>query len=145
MYQALFSPPAHESLGTRLAKPLPEINIGSKVALQNHKTKRWDIYGTVTDISPDRRYFIKTQSGRVFVHNRRFLCHHIPPSLHTHNVEISPTPTCNPERRHRSTRTRNKPKQLTEEIGISSFRVEHDPEALVWGGRCRKPMNSELD
>ena len=32
------------------ARSLPEINIGSKVAVQNHETKRWDIYGIVTDI-----------------------------------------------------------------------------------------------
>ena len=36
------------------ARPLPEIKIGSRVALQNHEAKRWDIYGTVTDIGPHR-------------------------------------------------------------------------------------------
>ena len=55
------------------ARMLPEITVGSKVALQNHETKRWDIYGTVTDIGPHRiRYFVKTQSRRVLVRNRRF-------------------------------------------------------------------------
>ena len=68
-------------------RPLPEIKIGSKVALQNHETKRWDIYGTITDIGPHQCYFIKTRSGRDLVHNRRFLHHHIPP--------LSPHPTYN--------------------------------------------------
>lgn len=36
----------------RKARALSEVKIGSRVALQNHETKRWDIYGIVTDISP---------------------------------------------------------------------------------------------
>ena len=65
------------------ARPLPKITIGSRVALQNPETKRWDIYGTVTDITPHRRYFIRTQSGRLLVRNRRFLHCRIPPSIPT--------------------------------------------------------------
>ena len=38
-------------------RPLSEVMIGSRVALQNHETKQWDIYGTVTDITPHRHYF----------------------------------------------------------------------------------------
>ena len=45
----------------------PEITIGSKVALQNNETKCWDIYGTVTEIGPHRKYFVKTYSSRVLV------------------------------------------------------------------------------
>ena len=39
------------------ARMLPGITVGSKVALQNNETKRWDIilYGTVTDIGPCTR------------------------------------------------------------------------------------------
>ena len=127
------------------ARPLPEITIGSRVALQNHETKRWDIYRTVTDITPHRRYFIRTQSGRVLVRNRRFLRCRIPPSIPTLTTDI--LPTHNLEGPRRSTRVRNKPNRLIEEIGISSFHVKDDQEAPV-GGRCRKPtehnMNSEL-
>ena len=114
------------------ARPLPEIKIGSRVALQNHETKWWDIYGTVTDIGPHRRYFIRMQSGRVLVRNRRFLCCRIPPSIPTLTTDISPT--SNLERPRRSTRVRNKPNRLIEEIGISSFHVEDDQEAPVGGG-----------
>ena len=47
------------------------------------QTKIWDIYGTVTEISPQRRYYIKTKGGRVLVCNRRFLRRHIPTSIPT--------------------------------------------------------------
>ena len=40
---------------------LPDIRIGSSVALQLPHTKMWDIYGTVVDIGPHRHYFVKTQ------------------------------------------------------------------------------------
>ena len=73
------------------ARPLPEIKIGSRVALQNHETKRWDIYGIITDIGRHRRYFIKTQSGRVLVRNRRFLRRRILPSPPTTNNPSPPT------------------------------------------------------
>ena len=55
------------------AHPLADIDIGSNVAIQNPHTKLWDIYSIVTDISPNRRYYVKTPSGRVLVRNRRFL------------------------------------------------------------------------
>ena len=55
------------------AYPLTEIEIGSNVAIQNPCTKLWDTYGSIIDISPNRRYYIKTSSGRVLVRNRRFL------------------------------------------------------------------------
>ena len=35
-------------------RPLPDIHIGSSVAVQNSRTKLWDIYGTVTEIGPHR-------------------------------------------------------------------------------------------
>ena len=54
------------------AYPLTEIEIGSNVAIQNPHTKLWDIYGTIIDVTPNRRYYIKTSSGRVLVHNHRF-------------------------------------------------------------------------
>jgi hypothetical protein len=109
------------------ARFLPEIRTGSMVALQNHETKRWDIYGTIVDIGPHRRYFVKTQSGRVLVRNRRFLRRRIPLSLPTINPSVTPTPTPEPPRR--STRNRKRPARLIEDISISSFQVENDPEA----------------
>ena len=52
---------------------LPDIHVGSHVAVQNPQSRLWDIYGIVTEIGPHRRYYIKTTSGRVLVRNRRFL------------------------------------------------------------------------
>ena len=63
------------------AYPLTEIEIGSNVAIQNPRTKLWDIYGSIIDISPNRRYYIKTSSGRVLVRNRRFLRRRVPLSI----------------------------------------------------------------
>ena len=58
--------------------PLTEIEVGSNVAIQNPRTKLWDIYGTIIDVSPNRRYYIKTSSGRVLVQNHRFLYRKVP-------------------------------------------------------------------
>ena len=69
------------------AHPLTEIGVGSNVAIQHPRTKLWDIYGIVTAISPNRRYYIKTSSGRVLVRNRRFLRRRVPLSV--------PVPPCN--------------------------------------------------
>ena len=42
---------------------LADIQVGSTIALQNPQTKLWDTYGTIIDIGPHRRYYIKTHSG----------------------------------------------------------------------------------
>ena len=39
------------------------------------------MHGTVTEISPQRRYYIKTKGGRVLVRNRRFLRRRVPTSI----------------------------------------------------------------
>ena len=63
------------------ARSLPDIHIGSPVALQSHQTKLWDVYGIVVAIGPHCRYHVKTHSGRVLVCNRCFLRRRIPASL----------------------------------------------------------------
>ena len=70
-----------ESYYNAHAQQLADIQLGANVALQNSRTKLWDIYGTVVSISPHRRYSVKTRSGRILVHNRRFLRHRTPASL----------------------------------------------------------------
>ena len=57
----------------RHVQNLQDIKVGSTVALQNPRTKLWDIYGTVVNVSPHRRYSVKTRAGRVLIRNRRFL------------------------------------------------------------------------
>ena len=62
------------------AHNLPDIHVGSHVAVQNPQSRLWDIYGIVTEIGPHRRYYIKTTGGRVLVRNRRFLRRRVPAS-----------------------------------------------------------------
>jgi len=101
------------------AQYLPEIQVGSNVAIHNAKTKLWDIYGVVTHISPHRRYYIKTASGRVLVRNRRFLRRRIPASIPPNvQQQLTPQHTITPEppsRPRHSTRPRHPPKRLIED------------------------------
>ena len=99
------------------AHSLPDIHVGSTVALQNPQTKLWDIYGTVVAVGPHRRYHIKTLSGRVLVRNRRFLRHRTPASL------LLPASTCQP-----TTPTTSSPLILPE----STTKIRHSQ-------RARKP------
>ena len=96
------------------ARNLPEIRIGSNVAIQDSETKLWDIYGIVTDIGPHRRYYIKTQSGRVLVRNRRFLHRRVPASIsNTQNQQPSQSQPAYVQRR--SCRQRNPTRRLIED------------------------------
>ena len=89
---------------------LPDIHIGSKVALQNRHTKLWDIYGTVVAIGPHRCYHVKTSGGQILVLNQRFLRCRVPTSLQfcipapqatymytlpTNSLTLTRTPYCN--------------------------------------------------
>lgn len=58
-----------ESFYDQHAHPLPDLAPGAHVAIQNPTSEVWDVYGTVTVVSPHRRYFIRTQSGRVLDRN----------------------------------------------------------------------------
>ena len=99
------------------AHPLADIDIGSNVAIQNPHTKLWDIYGIVTDISPNRRYYVKTLSGRVLVQNHRFLRRRVPLSIPSHldYTQLDTTSTHTATSPRRSTRLRQLPKRLIED------------------------------
>ena len=104
------------------ARELPEIRIGSKVAVQNNTTKRWDTYGMVTAIGPYRRYYVKTASGQVLVRNRRYLRRRIPivppdTTSTEHQNPTHPTGPCTSLPR-RSARPHRKPSRLIEEIAF---------------------------
>ena len=97
------------------AHPLTEIEIGSNVAVQNPRIKLWDIYGIITAISPNRKYYIKTSSGRVLVRNRRFIRRRVHLSMPTCiTVPDSPAAQATQELR-RSTRIRQPPNRLIED------------------------------
>ena len=59
---------------------LPDIHVGSNVAIHNHQTKLWDLYGMVTDIGPHRKYYIGLPS-RILVRNRRLIHRRVPASI----------------------------------------------------------------
>ena len=107
---------ASENFYNLHAHPLPDIRIGSHVAIQNTQSKLWDIYGIVTDITPHRRYFIKTSSGRVLVRNRRFLRRRVPLSIPTAYQQVHPTmPTEDHLPLTRPARTRRPTNRLIED------------------------------
>ena len=87
------------------------------MAIQNPQTKAWDIYGIITEISPERRYYIKTKGGGVLVHNHRFLCCRIPTSIpdHTTQSRCSQPPTPQPPPPWRSSRDKKLTRQLIED------------------------------
>ena len=108
------------------ARALPEIQVGCNVAIQNTATKLWDIYGIVTAISPHRRYFVKTASGRVLVRNRRFLRRRIPiappaaiPGAPQPPLVNDSTPNPPPPLPRRSTRQHTRPNRLIEEVAFT--------------------------
>ena len=117
--QAINTQETVEHTYNRHARPLPVLTVGSQVAIQNHDTKQWDIYGTITEIGPHRRYFIKTQGGSVLVRNRRFIRRRVP--LAPISVTSQQDPLQPTDMPRRSSRTHSKPARLIEEM--KSFQV----------------------
>ena len=120
------------------ARTLPEIHIGSNVAIQNRDAKCWDIYGKVTHIDLHHRYYIKTSSGRVLVRNRRFIRRKAPLSIPTVHQPMQRLAASN----ERATNTpqhpncqRRRPGRLIEDMKSFSLCVKWH-KSLV--GRCRK-------
>ena len=82
---------------------LPDLQNGSTVALQNPQTKLWDIYGTIINIGPIHRYYIKTQSGHDLLRKYLFTITHLflyvhqawqytqPQYLNQHQVQLNST------------------------------------------------------
>ena len=55
------------------AADLTALKIGSRVAVKNQDTKRWDRYGEIVVVCKHRRYLIRLQSGRVLSRSRRHI------------------------------------------------------------------------
>lgn len=79
-----------ESFYDQHAHSLTDMAPGAQVAIQNPTSKVWDVYGIVTAVSPNRRYFVRTQSGRVLVRNRRFLRKRTALSVYAPSAQILP-------------------------------------------------------
>ena len=100
------------------AHTLPDIHVGSHVAVQNPQSRLWDIYGIVTEIGPHHRYYIKTTGGRVLIRNRRFLRRRVPASLSKEPECPTPTDpisTGAPHIPRRSTRDKRPTRRLIED------------------------------
>ena len=86
------------------------------MAIQNSQTKAWDIYGVVTEVSPEWRYYVKTQGGRVLVCNRRFLRCHTPTSIPNHATGCSQPHTPQPPPPRQSSRDKKPTRRLIEDL-----------------------------
>ena len=108
---------------------LPEINIGTNVAVQNPSTKQWDTYGIITQIGPYRQYHVKLTNGRVLIRNRRFIRRRVPitppvpsgPPVQLHSPlspSSSPGPPVirSPQPLRRSSRPRRPPIRYADEF-----------------------------
>ena len=115
------------------AHSLPDITIGSHVAIHNQDTKLWDRYGVVVDVGKHRQYFIKTTNGRVLVRNRRFLRRRVPTSL----PEVPPPatgvagPTQEPPPPRRSTRARKPTERLIEDFKTFHVQANHHESSTL--------------
>ena len=92
----------------RTANDLPEITVGSNVAIQNPRTKLWDSYGVVRDIGPHRQYHIRTKEGRMLTRNRRFIRRRIPASIPLGKSAAAQSGTDVPRRSRHSRRPPNR-------------------------------------
>ena len=91
------------------AKSLRHLPLGTRVVVQDPRTKLWSTTGTVVAIGAHRDYYVKLPSGRVFWRNRRFLrplITAVPPD------PALPTPTPTPAPTRRSSRRRQRPRRL---------------------------------
>ncbi len=52
---------------------LKPLQVGQRVRVQDHATKKWDITGVVTAVDNNRGYHVKLDRGRTYWRNRRFI------------------------------------------------------------------------
>ena len=55
------------------ASDLEPLQVGQKVRIQNHTTKKWDITGVVKAVGNNRSYLVKVKCGQNYWRNRRFI------------------------------------------------------------------------
>jgi len=96
------------------AHALSDIQVGTSIAVQDHRTKLWDIYRVVTAIGPQRQYHIKTQRGSVLIRNR---WHRVPESIPYFKYDREPETVGQnaAEQPRRSTRMKKPTQQLIED------------------------------
>ncbi|QQP36067.1 Uncharacterized protein FKW44_021045, partial [Caligus rogercresseyi] len=62
------------------SKELSELKVGDIVRVQHELTKKWNLIAEILEIRPrGRSYLVKTESGRLYWRNRRYLKLYAPP------------------------------------------------------------------
>ena len=115
------------------AHELPDIHVGSSVAIQHPQTKLWETYGTVIAVSPHRKYYVKTQSGRVFVCNRHFIKKRTPLSIPV-NLDQPVSPVESPLPEEHSNRSSEAPVESPQQLPEAphhSTRIKHPTRSLI--------------
>ncbi|XP_045127763.1 uncharacterized protein LOC123514179 [Portunus trituberculatus] len=78
------------------ARPLPPLQQGDVVRIQDPTTQRWDKVGTIMGVGRSRDYLLKMPSGRVWWRNRRFL-RPAPPLNASSTMEDATAPLAAPD------------------------------------------------
>jgi len=127
---------------------LPDIHVGSSVATQHLQTKLWETYGTVIAVSPHCKYYVKTQSGRVFVRNWRFIKKRKPLSIPVNLKQpVSPVESPSPEgHSNQSSEAPVESPQQLPEAPHHSTRIKHPTRSLIedptWNWQTDQPHHS---
>ena len=141
------------------ARPLPGLNIGTYVNVQDHVTRRWDKLGVIVGIGSHRDYLVKMGSGRVLRRNRKFLRSHRPfiplkrldspkrsseantsfseTRIPSSSQETTLSPSFTPVRR--STRHRRNPDRLVVKWGSKSYSNVDKNNVSDAEGSCNIP------
>ncbi len=110
-------------------------HVGTRVAGWNAGSNLWDIYGTITEIGPFRRYRVKTQAGGLLVRNRKFLKRRnsmsvFPGSRNTETEAQEQASKTRPKRTHR------KPARLIEDPDWPWWQDQAISRVNILKGRC---------
>ena len=117
----------------RHARDLPEFTVGTRVRVQDVRTKRWDTCGIITGVCPYRRYRVRYDNGGEVERNR---CH-----LRRRHA-LCPVPRPSPDETRESGGTsrpssgRTAPARLQERSG---------PVVLRRSTRARKPVRRLIE
>ena len=115
------------------ARDLPELSVGNQVAVQDHRTGRWDRYGVIADVGPYRRYYVRLAGGRVLVRNRRHI------RRRYGHATPDPSPAAEDRRGAPSDDRRTTPATSSGPSLSSRGTVLHAPPPLRRSERVRRP------
>ena len=118
-----------EARYNRTARALPVLEVGTRVAVQDSQSKLWDRYGTIVDIGRHRNYFVRMNSGRVLVRNRRAL---------RRRYAVVPTPLTQPG-------TDLRVEQADHDMAEEMAEEPRPPQPLRRSRRTRRPRDRLIE